>query len=219
MAQTAPTHEEEHNRIWTVGISGERGALGRPKEWDGNDAGFEDFTWKFSRWLATLPPKQDGNNAADMLGVAARHPDPMPYEVLFSMEQAMARGIGSALAALVGGRALNIVRGCPLHNGFEMWRRLFAEYRPNTAMTQLARLDEVIQSHPNNGEIFSDWIHRWLIRVTETQRGKVVKHDVKTAVLIRRTPPELQHETTARAEDLADDFPKTLSYVMTWLRQ
>eukprot|EP00974_Lingulodinium_polyedra_P077163 7470215-Lingulodinium_polyedra.AAC.1 len=46
--------EEQFAKLWMMGVSSER-SLGRPRDWDGADAKFEEFTWKFSRWLGGLP--------------------------------------------------------------------------------------------------------------------------------------------------------------------
>ena len=37
-----------------MGMSSER-TLGRPKEWDGKEHGFDDFSFKFTNWLSGMP--------------------------------------------------------------------------------------------------------------------------------------------------------------------
>ena len=45
---------EEFERVWSMGVSSDR-VLGRPKDWDGKENTFDDFSFKFSNWLGGLP--------------------------------------------------------------------------------------------------------------------------------------------------------------------
>ena len=38
-------------QVWTLGVGSDR-RLGRPKEWNGETRGFDDFAFKFSNWLS-----------------------------------------------------------------------------------------------------------------------------------------------------------------------
>ena len=44
----------EMTQVWTLGVGSDR-SLGRPKEWNGEPSGFDDFAFKFSNWLSGLP--------------------------------------------------------------------------------------------------------------------------------------------------------------------
>ena len=44
----------ELTHVWTLGVGSNR-SLGRPKEWNGEPTGFDDFAFKFSNWLSGLP--------------------------------------------------------------------------------------------------------------------------------------------------------------------
>ena len=44
----------ELTQVWTLGVGSDR-SLGRPKEWNGEPSGFDDFAFKFSNWLSGLP--------------------------------------------------------------------------------------------------------------------------------------------------------------------
>ena len=41
----------ELTQLWTLGVGSDR-SLGRPKEWNGEPSGFDDFASKFSDWLS-----------------------------------------------------------------------------------------------------------------------------------------------------------------------
>ena len=47
----ATINDEEFQSLWMMGMSSER-ALGRHKEWDGKEPGFDDFVFKFAKNLA-----------------------------------------------------------------------------------------------------------------------------------------------------------------------
>lgn len=120
--------DEEFRRLWLMGISAER-TLGKPKEWDGKDAGFDTFAFKFENWLSGLP-----GNVIALLDEASLTTKPIEWSVLSARQCVMAAGVSQALKSLVDGRALDICRQVePKMNGFECWRRLWAEYRPQTA--------------------------------------------------------------------------------------
>ena len=68
-----------------------------------------------------------------MLEAAATHENPIITEKLDVERRVMAKGIHQSLRSLVEGKALNIVKSVRDGNGFEVWRRLWAEYRPNVA--------------------------------------------------------------------------------------
>ena len=44
----------ELTRVWTLRVGSDR-SLGRPKVWDSESSGFDDFAFKFSDWLSQLP--------------------------------------------------------------------------------------------------------------------------------------------------------------------
>ena len=43
----------ELTQVWTLECGSDR-SLGRPKEWNGESSGFDDFAFKFSNWLSGL---------------------------------------------------------------------------------------------------------------------------------------------------------------------
>jgi len=131
----------------------------------------------------------------------------------------MGRGIGNVLASMVGGQALHLVKGSPLHNGFEIWRKFNAEYRPNTDVTTLTLMDEVQRSTPAPDQDFSERLFEWLeqVRKAESARGKALGDDIMTAALLKRCPQDLRNRLAAKAVDLADHFAQTLVEVMSWI--
>ena len=45
--------------MWMMGMNTDR-VVGRPKEWDGKENGFDTFAFNFSNWLAALPSNTKG---------------------------------------------------------------------------------------------------------------------------------------------------------------
>ena len=122
--------------MWTLGVGSER-SLGRPKECNGESSGFDNFAFKFSKWLSGLP-----GDAERFLEESANMGQPIMWATLAAREKVVARGVATALRALVGGRALSCIRHHPQkQNGFEMWRLLFKEYKPDTAMRKVGLLE------------------------------------------------------------------------------
>ena len=65
----------ELTQVWTLGVGSDR-CLGRPKEWNGEASGFDDFAFKFSNWLsglpgdAEIPGRVSDHGSADSVGNA-----------------------------------------------------------------------------------------------------------------------------------------------------
>ena len=64
---------------------------------------------------------------------------------LAAREKIVARGVATALRALVGGKALSCTRHHPeKQNEFEMWRLLYKEYMLDTETRKLGLLERVM---------------------------------------------------------------------------
>ena len=57
----------ELKQVWTLGVGSDR-SLGRPKEWNCESSGFDDFAFEFSNWLSGLP-----QDAKRFLEKSAKH--------------------------------------------------------------------------------------------------------------------------------------------------
>ena len=82
--------------MWTLGVGSDK-SLGRPKEWNGESGGFDDFAFKFSNWLSGLP-----GDAERFLEESANMGQPILWATLAAREKGVARGVATALRALVG---------------------------------------------------------------------------------------------------------------------
>ena len=168
-----------------MGVSSDR-QLGRPKEWDGKETTFDDFSFKFSNWLSGLPGGEE-----TLLENAARHAGAISVTTMTVKQAVIARGIAMSLKSLVSGKALDIIKAVEQKtNGFEMWRRLHLEYKPHTSSRTVSLLEAVMEDKPRGTEDFSVWYYRWLelIRQAEQARGKLIDDDIKCAVATRRSP-------------------------------
>ena len=98
-------------------------------------------------------------------------PDDRLFATLEPREEVVARGVATARRALVSGKGLGCVRHYPEnHNGFELSRLLFKEYRPDTATRKVGLLERVMEHHLLKEEIsvtglFSGWT--WLVSASK----------------------------------------------------
>ena len=93
------------------------------------------------------------------------------------------RGVATALRALIGGKSLSCIRHHPEKlNGFEMWRLLCREYKPDTATRKVGLLERVMDDQPAPGMDFGAWFLRWLDLVGECEkaRGRMIDDDIKS---------------------------------------
>ena len=135
--------------MWTLGVGSDR-SLVRPKEWNGETSGSDDFAFKFSNWLSGLP-----GDAESLLGESVTMAQPIQWATLSAREKVVARGVATALWGLIGGKALSCIRHHPeRQNGFKMWRLLYREYKLDTATRQVGLLERVLDDQPAPGMDF-----------------------------------------------------------------
>ena len=119
----------------------------------------------------------------------------------------MARGVATTLRALIGGKAPSCIRHHPEKlNGFEMWRLLYREYKPDTAKGKVGLLERVMDDQHAPGADFGDWLLRWLDLVGECEqaRGRMMHDDIKVAVMLKRSPKELRDHLVLESPQLAN---------------
>ena len=147
--------DDEFVKMLMMGMNTER-AVGRPKDWDGKEAGFDGVAFKFSNWRAALP----GNTEA-LLEFASIHGEEIEWASVGRRQKIMAQGVAQALKSMVDGKALDIVKSVPdKSNGFEMWRRLWAQHTPQSAGWKGCLLESVMDDRPKDGGDFSTWYYR-----------------------------------------------------------
>ena len=205
--------EEEFAKIWAVALNAEK-TLGKPKEWNGEDSGFDDFDFKFANWLSNLPGGPDA-----LLQRSSRWPKQITLHELSNREKVMARSIAQALRSLVSGKALPIIKNMPESaNGFEAWRLLHKEYRPIVAGRRVALLEAVTDDKPGPNESFIDWLHRWtdLVKTCEIARQRQVDDDIKVATVTKNAPEELKTHLAVNASAIADSFPMLIEVIKGW---
>ena len=131
-------------------------SLGRPKQWNGEPNAFDDFAFKFSK-------SQDS-----FLKESVTMVQPIQWATLTAREKAVVRGVADCTAGSESGKALSCIRHLPEKlDGFEMWRLLFREYKPDTTTTTVGLLETVMDDQPAPGTDFGDWFLRWLDLVGE----------------------------------------------------
>ena len=139
------------HKMWMMGQQQER-TLGRPRDWNGSDEGFEEFQFKFVNFMSGMPGPSEDRSVRDLLDDAAAAKNEISWGTLDSRTKVIAEGITRMLTSMVGGRALNIIKSNPVpKNGFEAWRRLFAEYKPLTGSRRMSLIEAVIDSRPAAG--------------------------------------------------------------------
>ena len=108
--------DDEFARLWTLGVGSDR-TLGRPSSWNGDEKIYDEFSFRFLNWLGGLP-----GDAGYYLEHAGKSTTAIAFATLQPREKMMARGISTAICALTGGKALNIVWNiAERQNGLEMF--------------------------------------------------------------------------------------------------
>ena len=147
---------------------------------------------------------------------------PIQWATLTPREKVVARGVATALRALIGGKVVSCIRHHPEKlNGFEMWRLLYREYKPDTATRKVGLLERVMDDQPAPGMDFGDWFLRWLDLVGECEkaRGRMIDDDIKVAVMLKRSPMELRDHLVLESPQLANvefKFPVMRGLIQHW---
>ena len=145
----------ELTQVWTLGVGSDR-SLGRPKEWNGEPSGFDDFAFKFSNWLSGLPG--DVESFLEFSGGVSDHGSADSVGNTYSTREDRGQR-----RAVIGGKALSCIRHHPEKlNGFEMWSLLCRESKLDTATRKVGLLERVMDDQPAPGMDFGDWFLRWL---------------------------------------------------------
>ena len=76
----------ELTQVWTLGVGSDR-SLGRPKEWNGEPSGFDDFAFKFSNWLSGLP-----GDAERFLEESVTMAQPIRWATLYTTREGRGQG-------------------------------------------------------------------------------------------------------------------------------
>jgi|AACY02.9.fsa_nt_gi hypothetical protein len=116
--------DQEFATLWQMVLMSER-VVGRPKDWDGSDKGFDPFVSKFADWLSNMPGGVDR-----LLKQAEVLESRVQGEMFTARESVMSKAIMQALKSMVEGKALSIIRQLPAadqENGFEACRQLYRE--------------------------------------------------------------------------------------------
>eukprot|EP00971_Amphidinium_carterae_P300767 5975984-Amphidinium_carterae.1 len=110
----------------------------------------------------------------------------------------------SILASLCTGKSLAIVKQLrQSRNGYEVWRKLVAEFEPRSDLRKLAALNEILEAGPLKVSIeqFGSGLIRWETMIDEYEEIPAVREDdaldatfaesLKRAILMRQAPGEL----------------------------
>ena len=110
--------------------------------------------------------------------------------------ESIQRQLYLALAQLMEGEALGIIRNCSRSpfKGLEAWRRLIRRFDPHSIGRQRNILSKVL--HPGQSKMpdLSRAIERWIADVQryEERSGKRLDEDIRASVIIEMTPNPLQ---------------------------
>ena len=95
-------------------------SLAKPSRFDGAEGGRRDWPFSVDACLGLL-----GHDILEMAGQAADSDRAvLPTAQLDADQQAVAKTLYFILAQTAGGRALQMLRAVPGHNGLEAWRQM-----------------------------------------------------------------------------------------------
>ena len=173
--------------------------VGKPSTFKSDRSEWQTFSFKLMNFLASVYPHMRASCAwASSCASEIRSLDELE-ELLVDVPQEhvkeMNRDLYAALASLVEGESLDIVKTVTEGEGFEAWRKLVRNFDPQSA----GRRRNSIKSLMNPAQAqFSDLpssVEKWEKRISEyeSRTGSQPFHDdIKASVLIGMCPNKLQ---------------------------
>ena len=127
-------------------------AIGRPPNFNGKDAEWATWSFKFSTWMSS----QFDQGEAILRWAEDRGGDQITQEVLDTLylekpsAEELNRQLHVCLTHLMdgGSKAFEIVKNSQKHLGLDAWRRLCRQYDPNNPAANMALLKKVLHPKP-----------------------------------------------------------------------
>ena len=173
--------------------------MARPPTFTGEEAGFEEWRFRFMMSMALL-------GLDEPLREAAKCSDEIAYDKLRPEMQNPCKIIYAVLVTCVQGKALSLVRLCATpdghHNGYEAWRRLTREYEPPLSTRAIAQLSSILTPTWTT----EGWLDQWRKREQklsqyEADQSETISDMTKCAVLMRWAPQGVRTFLRATPED------------------
>ena len=122
------------------GLLDTRTGVGRLAEFSGKEDDWRPWSFRATCWLALLPAPPDTDSVSDMLHTARSLDAPIPLSSLGPEARQVSRTIFYVLVQSLSGRAYRLAESVEIGNGFELWRRLHAEYEGQAGGKKIAML-------------------------------------------------------------------------------
>ena len=115
-------------------------SLAKPSRFDGAEGRWRDWRFSFEAYLGLL-----GHDILEMASqTAGSDRAVLPTAQLDADQQAVTKTLYFILAQTVGGRALQMLRALPGHNGLEAWRQMVKHYEPKNPIRAVGLLQQIL---------------------------------------------------------------------------
>jgi len=199
------------------------------QNFDGDVAHWQEWSFKTRAWFSLLPAPGGGvganpTSAAEFCDLALLAPAtniPIRLSSLTPEALELSKCMYNVLVQVCKGRALNIVRDCERDNGLECWRRLHAEYQPDSSLRYSAMLSGILS--PNWEQVttanFLDTLQGWevMVRDYQTQSHDNVSDAIKVAVILRWAPVHIRTLLRSHTMTIGTDFTVLKNILATYI--
>ena len=186
-----PAADKAAEEMATPGLIDTR-TVGKLESFDGDASKWDDWHFKARAWMRLLPT--NGMDMAACLTAAATNSGPMERKAYATPADEISVVVYGALIHVLSGRAIAIAKTVEEGNGFELWRRLFAEYEPDSGQRLMAILGGVISPKFSEKEDFLAQLEKWetLVRKYEDLSIETIGDNMKRAIILGHAPMQLR---------------------------
>ncbi|CAE8609616.1 unnamed protein product, partial [Polarella glacialis] len=188
----------------------------KPQQFPGTREDWESWRFSFTSWIGSMH-----HTLPALLETAAKSKEPIQIIESDDDTQATAIQLNAILVAFCSkGRGPPICKGTADKTGFELWRRLAAEYEPKSSNKALSWLRTLSNpTFPKAEAEFSSALHEWEneINAYESETGKIFDVELKVSILNDVAPNSLKAQIAMHAETM-DNYDSLREYVENYLK-
>jgi len=189
--------------------------LERPGPFDGTQATWSEWRFRFVAWLGLVDP-----NIPGWLEEAEHTAGKITADRVPAYTKKAGGFLFAALVSMTRGTPLQIVRGISSGNGWEAWRQVCSEMEPQLASRRLAQLTHVLEpsfgSEAQTLEKFLQWERE--LKEAETVCQSRLGEELKIAIVTQRVPEELRRHLQLNSATFGGSYERFRTMLLGFLQ-
>ena len=194
---------------------------GRAPEFSGEDAGWDEWSFRFTTWCGLLGVGEAGDRIVSRLEAIELKPESCPDMASCGTDaQKAARALYNVMAQVCRGKALAIVRRTERGHGYLAWANLVREYMPDVAGRHTAILMAILSPEWGEERSFMEHLRDWERKIGEyeQQTSDVVSGRLRVATVMKFAPASVRAILHQQAYIIGADYGKLVSLIESFVQ-